>query len=83
MSRPVVILSRRNLLTLLSKLDRRREGQGTLCAMLKEEPESVLVIAAEDSEVYADREPGKVLPVDEPEYTGPRRRKNRDNDSTV
>lgn len=70
-----VYLSRRNLLTLLSKLDRKRLGEQTSCTIVKKDtlhathPQShplVEVMAVEDSEYYADREPGAVLPKDLP-----------------
>jgi hypothetical protein len=69
-----VYLTRRNLLTLLSKLDRQAAGETTACTIVKRDtrhpqyPASdVTVVAAlEDAAYYTDREPGEVLIVDEP-----------------
>ena len=67
-----IYLSRRNLLTLLSKLDRKKQGDHTLCTIIKErvvtDPfvnsiNSVLITAVEDYEFY-NREPGQVHPKD-------------------
>ena len=69
-----VYLSRRNLLTLLSKLDRKKEGQETACTLVKQDnqhkkyPQSMLkiqIIAVEDQEYYTDRPAGEVHPYDE------------------
>lgn len=60
----VVRLSRRNLLTLLSKLDRKRAGEDTYCAILK--GDGTLIVAQEDSPHYGERSPGVVHPLDEP-----------------
>lgn len=57
-----IILSRRNLLTLLSKLDRKKAGEITACTIVK--PNNIVVIAAEDEEVYKDRAPGPIHPRD-------------------
>lgn len=51
-----VVLSRRNLLTLLAKLE---QGNST-CSLLK--PCGTLVVAQPDEVVYAGREPGDVHP---------------------
>lgn len=69
-----VYLSRRNLLSLLSKLDRRALGEETQCTLIKNDTihpkypctEVTIVIAVENSEYYSDREPGIVHPKDEP-----------------
>lgn len=69
-----VYLSRRNLLTLLSKLDRRAAGEKTHCTIIKSDTEHpvypssdvITVTAVEDSEYYTDRLPGEVLPADTP-----------------
>lgn len=70
-----VYLTRRNLLVLLNKLDRKKKGQGTACTILKFDnthpvyPQSVPVIsvmALEDEEYYTHRPPGAVHPEDEP-----------------
>lgn len=78
MSLANVYLSRRNLLTLLSKLDRQRErrwsGAETMRTLVKRDdahasyPQShsmIFVIAVEDDEYYRDRKPGAVHPEDE------------------
>lgn len=64
-----VYLSRRNLLTLLSKLDRQADGEDTGCTIIKRDtqhpvyPQSmnmIAVIALEDEEYYTERSPGYV-----------------------
>jgi len=67
----VVYLSRRNLLTLINKLDANLEKPGTSKALLIKSdnqhpkyPQShptIYVQAVEDADYYTDREPGKVL----------------------
>jgi hypothetical protein len=67
-------LTRRNLLTLLSKLDRKKNGEETACMLWKrdtlhpEYPSSdvIVITALEDEEYYTDRKPGAVNPADEP-----------------
>lgn len=62
----VIHLSRRNLLTLLSKLDRKAQGEDTKCALEKNDrrhPEfpcttRALLVAHEDEDYYVDRNPG-------------------------
>ena len=70
-----VYLSRRNLLTLLSKLDRKKAGEETFCCIKKfdtlneefpQTAEEVQVIAIEDDDYYRNRLPGKVHPSDNP-----------------
>ena len=61
-----LILSRRNLETLLSKLDRVRDGRMSACTIIKYTPLPVEVIAVEDEVAYRDREPGDVIPEDTP-----------------
>lgn len=65
-----VVLSRRNLLTLLAKLDRTAAGDPSACAIIKRDnvhpthPQSmkeILVQAVEDDIYYADRKAGFVL----------------------
>lgn len=72
---PKVYLSRRNLLTLLSKLDRVKEGEISACTLIKSDnthtkyPQSfpdIAVVAIEDEDYYVNRTPGRVLSVDEP-----------------
>jgi len=70
-----LFLSRRNLLTLLSKLDRDKEGEPTQCTIVKNDSSNpkfpqtmtqVYVIAVEDDAYYTDRDAGDVLPADDP-----------------
>jgi hypothetical protein len=71
-----VFLSRRNLLTLLNKLDRKATGDNsTLCTIIKNDdahtkyPQScptIVVTAIDDDEYYDTREAGKVHPLDTP-----------------
>lgn len=62
-----LVLSRRNLLTLLSKLDRVRQGEYSECSIVKfDGGPPVYVIAQEDEVVYAGRQPGAVHPKDVP-----------------
>lgn len=67
-------LSRRNLLTLLSKLDRNQKMSGSSqCTLVKRDTthpmfpcsDVVEVTAVEDAEYYTDRKPGEVHPEDE------------------
>ena len=68
-------LSRRNLLTLLSKLDRLAKGEDTECTLIKcdnvhpiypQTMDQCMVIAVEDAMYYTDRFAGEVHPLDEP-----------------
>lgn len=68
-----IYLSRRNLLTLLSKLDRAKAGERTFCAIIKADNQhpdfsqtidQVMVTAVEDEVYYTDREAGDVHPSD-------------------
>jgi hypothetical protein len=70
-----IYLSRRNILTLLSKLDRKKAGVPTTCTLTKydnqhpiypQTMQACAVTALEDAEYYVDREPGKMHPLDEP-----------------
>lgn len=70
-----IYLSRRNLLTLLSKLDRKELGEETACTIIKNDNthpefpqsmESVMVTAVEDDVYYAHRNPGMMHPADDP-----------------
>ena len=69
-----VYLTRRNLLTLLSKLDRRAKGELTSCTLIKNDTihlkypcsSPTAITAIEDGEYYTDRMPGPVHPKDEP-----------------
>lgn len=76
---PKVYLSRRNLLTLLSKLDRDAAGEDTACTLIKvKQPrgsaynqtmKSIMIIAVQDEEYYPaqNRSAGTVHPLDDPE----------------
>ena len=70
-----IYLSRRNLLTLLSKLDRAKKGEETFCTIIKQNspnskcPQNLdvcVVTAVEDEEYYKDRKPGPMHPLDDP-----------------
>ncbi len=70
-----IYLSRRNLLTLLSKLDRNGNGDPSMCTIIKLDhthekyPQTMkmcVVTALEDDEYYDTRDPGPVHPKDEP-----------------
>lgn len=68
-------LTRRNLLTLLSKLDRAKGGEETKRTIIKKDTKhkdfpnshpNIFVTAVEDESYYKDREPGFVFPEDAP-----------------
>lgn len=67
-------LTRRNLLTLLHKLDRARRGQVSACTLVKQDTlhptfpcsTAIQVTALEDEAYYTDRPAGVVHPLDEP-----------------
>ena len=69
----ILYLSRRNLLTLLSKLDRFADGEYTARMLIKcdnahpkfpaSKPE-IAVIAVEDDQYYIDRFAGEIHPAD-------------------
>ena len=70
-----VYLSRRNLLALLSKLDRQKEGESTACTLIKSDnihpkyPQTMAeihVTAVEDDDYYTERPPGIIHPSDIP-----------------
>jgi DNA-directed RNA polymerase subunit K/omega len=75
----VVYLTRRNLLTLLSKLDRVKQGEVSACTIVKQDTTHTAypcthityVRAVEDEDYYTDRKPGEVLEVDEPTVLAP------------
>lgn len=76
MPQPTVYLSRRNLLSLLSKLDRLSAGEETACTLIKHDnshpkyPQtmaSIRVQAVEDADYYTDRCAGDVHPLDDPD----------------
>ena len=70
-----IYLTRRNLLSLLNKLDRKAEGEDTACTLIKRDnqhpkyPQTLSecsVTAVEDVDYYSHRSAGEVLPVDDP-----------------
>jgi hypothetical protein len=75
----VLYLSKRNLLTLLSKVERFEAGDETKCAIIKYRnvldpynmsiggEEAVTVIAIPDEKYYTQRAAGEVHPKDTPE----------------
>lgn len=78
MSENKLYLSKRNLLTLLSKLERYEAGQETNCAIIKHnshlDPYSlnlqgetdIMIIAIPDERYYTNRDPGEVHTLDTP-----------------
>jgi hypothetical protein len=69
-----VVLSRRNLEVLLSKLDRVKNGESSACTIIKRHnpddgiyatSEDIAVIAVEDEIMYANRPAGAMHPADE------------------
>lgn len=68
-----VYLTRRNLLTLLSKLDRVRAGDQSLCTIVKGDTthpkfpcsDQIKVVAIEDEAYYTDRLAGDIHSMDE------------------
>jgi len=69
-----IFLSRRNLLTLLSKLDRKAKGEKTFCTLIKSDykhskypqtMEKCSITALEDEEYYIERTAGEVYSLDE------------------
>ena len=69
-----VYLSKRNLLTLLAKLEREEAGEVTACALIKNKGadptyqqtmDKIMVIAVSDKEYYKDHAPNEVNPADE------------------
>ena len=74
MKQHTLYLSRRNLIALLSKLDRQEAGDETACAIIKyanpTDPycntiDQVTVIAVADEKFYTNRQPGVMHPLDE------------------
>jgi hypothetical protein len=70
-------LSRRNLLVLLSKLDRAAKGEATATTIIKCDNQhplypqtmpEIMVVAIEDSDYYTDRLPGLMNPKDTPKW---------------
>jgi hypothetical protein len=79
---PKLYLSRRNLLALLSKLDRDAAGEETACTLIKHQQPSpayqqtmkeIAVIAVQDEDYYGaqERPAGEVHPADEAKLTPP------------
>jgi hypothetical protein len=71
-----IYLSRHNLETLISKLDRKKNGESTKCTLIKKDnihpvyPQSmpfIAVTAVEDDEYYKDRIAGIIHPNDRKE----------------
>lgn len=69
-------LTRRNLLTLLNKLDRVKDGDESACTIIKVDtihPKykqtigATRITAIEDEDYYVDRQPGPVHYLDEPQ----------------
>ena len=69
-----IYLSKRNLLTLLSKLERFDQGDETKCAIVKHsnpfDPycntmDEIMVVAVPDDKFYTNRTPGEMHPLDE------------------
>lgn len=64
-----VYLSRRNLLTLIAKLDRVRDGEDSTMTLIKRDTAHetypctsvISVTAVEDEDYYTDREPGETM----------------------
>lgn len=71
----VVYLSRRNLLTLISKLDRKKKGEATACTLIKvnnkpsfvQTSKEIVVVAVDDDEYYQEAPPTPVHPADTPD----------------
>lgn len=71
-----VLLSRKNLMTLLLKLDRRRNGERTHCTLIKQDLNNVnipvVITAEEDAEVYKNRSPGRMVTQEEAKFLDPK-----------
>lgn len=76
-----IYLSKRNLLTLLSKLERFDDGDATKCAIVKyanhldpysNTMDEVMVVAIPDEKFYTNRTPGQVHEKDDPSPDLPR-----------
>lgn len=76
MERERIYLSKRNLLTLLSKLDRFEKGEETQCTLVKyanpldpycNSIDEIEVIAIPDEFYYTARQAGAVHPSDDPD----------------
>lgn len=68
-----VYLTRRNLNTLLDKLNAVLEGRQSVCTIIKSDivhpkypcTDEIIITALEDADYYIDREPGKMVPANE------------------
>ena len=69
----ILYLSERNLRTLLSKLERYKDGENNQCTIIKyknindpvfQSMDSIIIKAILDEEYYTDRIPGKVSDID-------------------
>lgn len=64
-----VYLTRRNLVALLSKLDRVKAGEDSFCTLVKSDTrhpqfpctDEIMVVAIEDEDYYTDRPAGEVF----------------------
>lgn len=64
----IIYLTRRNLLTLLAKLDKVKQGEASHRCIVKQDiahktfpcTNPTMIFALEDDEYYTDREPGEV-----------------------
>lgn len=71
-------LTRRNLLTLLNKLDRAAGGDASECTIIKYDTDHpkypitdvTAIQAIEDKDYYTDRPPGDIHHKDQPPYDG-------------
>ena len=69
-----VVLTRRNLTTLLDKLDHVKNGGESMCTIIKSDTvhpryplkgvDNLYVVAVEDDEYYTDRDPGFMKDMD-------------------
>jgi hypothetical protein len=70
-----VVLSRKNLMTLLLKMDRCLNGERSACTIVKQDINDVnipvVITAQEDAVVYADRTPERMIPAEEVEFVDP------------
>jgi hypothetical protein len=74
-----VYLTRRNLLTLINKLDRAAKGEVTAKSLIKSDTahpkyactDVIAVVAVEDDDYYIDRMAGDVYPADDPASNDP------------
>ena len=81
---PKLYLSRRNLITLLSKLDRDNSGEDTACTIIKQQQtkspayrqtmKTIAVIAVQDEDYYGaqNRPAGEMHPSDEKKLHKPK-----------